>query len=43
LRQEIIEDFFWDLSFFHKYDSEVSDSDASNSDYGINTSLGFEF
>ena len=43
LRQEIIEDFFWDLSFFHKYDSDVSDSDASNSDYGINTSLGFEF
>ncbi len=43
LRQEIIEDFFWDLSFFHKYDSDVSDTDASNSDYGINTSLGFEF
>ena len=43
LRQEINPDFIWDQSSFHKYDSDVSDSDASNSDYGINTSLGFEF
>jgi len=43
LQQEFIEDFFWDLSFFHKYDSDVSDQEASNSDYGINTSIAFEF
>ncbi|NCF63691.1 MAG: DUF481 domain-containing protein [Gammaproteobacteria bacterium] len=42
-RQELIEDFFWDLRFYHQYDSEVSDENASNSDYGVNTALGFEF
>ncbi|MGI9331067.1 MAG: DUF481 domain-containing protein [Gammaproteobacteria bacterium] len=42
-RQELIEDFFWDLKFYHQYDSDVSDENASNSDYGVNTALGFEF
>jgi len=43
LRQEFIKDLFWDLSFYHQYDSDVEDEDASNSDYGVKTSIGFEF
>lgn len=43
LRQEFISDLFWDLSFYHQYDSDVADEDASNSDYGVKTSIGFEF
>lgn len=43
LRQEIIEDFFWDLGFYHQYDSDVADDEASSSDYGITTSVGYEF
>jgi hypothetical protein len=42
-RQELIADFFWNLSFYHQYDSGVSDEEASNSDYGVTTGLGFEF
>jgi len=42
-RQEFISDLFWDLSFYHQYDSDVADEDASNSDYGVKTSIGFEF
>ena len=41
--QELVEDFFWNLGFYHRYDSDVSDEDASNSDYGVLTSLGYEF
>ncbi len=43
LRQEFIKDLFWDLSFYHQYDSDVQDEDASSSDYGVKTSIGFEF
>ncbi|MCH5376087.1 MAG: DUF481 domain-containing protein [Planctomycetes bacterium] len=42
-RQELIEDFFWNLGFYHQYDSNVSDQNASSSDYGIDTNLSFEF
>ena len=42
-RQELIKDFFWDVKFYHQYDSDVAEEDASNSDYGVNTALGFEF
>ena len=43
LRQELIKDLFWDLSFEHQYESEVSDENASNTDYAVKTALGFEF
>jgi hypothetical protein len=42
-RQEFIEDFFWNFGFYHQYDSNVSDQEASSTDYGVNTSLGYEF
>ena len=42
-RQELIEDFFFDLSLYHQYDSNVADEEASNSDYGVVTSVGYEF
>jgi hypothetical protein len=41
--QELVEDFFWNLGFYHRYDSDVADDSASNSDYGVTTSLGYEF
>jgi hypothetical protein len=41
--QELVEDFFWNFGFYHRYDSDVSDEEASNSDYGVVTGLGYEF
>ena len=41
--QELVEDFFFDLSFYHQYDSDVADEDASNSDYGVVTGIGYDF
>ncbi|MEJ2133312.1 MAG: DUF481 domain-containing protein, partial [Gammaproteobacteria bacterium] len=42
LRRELIEDFFWALTFFDTYDSRPP-TDASENDYGIVTSLGYTF
>jgi putative salt-induced outer membrane protein YdiY len=42
-RKELIEDFFWNLNWYSTYDSKPRDDDASNTDYGINTGLGWEF
>jgi putative salt-induced outer membrane protein YdiY len=43
LRREIVSDFFFDVSFYHTYDSDPPDELASSSDYGIVTSLGYSF
>ena len=43
LKWEIIEDLFWQLSFYESYDSDPVVVDAAKSDYGINTALGWEF
>lgn len=43
LRREIISDFFFDLSFYHTYDSDPPDELAESSDYGVVTSLGYSF
>lgn len=43
LHIEIIHDLFWDLSAYGSYDSRPLSQDASSSDYGINSSLGYKF
>jgi len=42
LRNEIVRDFFWDLSFYSSYDSQPAEGFESE-DYGIVTSLGATF
>ncbi len=43
LKWEIIEDLFWQLSFYDSYDSDPITDGAEKNDYGVNTSLGWEF
>jgi len=43
LRQEFISDLFWDLSFYYDYDSKPLQGAAAKEDFGIVTSLGYEF
>jgi hypothetical protein len=43
LRQEFIKDLFWDLSFYYDYDSKPLQGAAATEDYGVVTSLGYEF
>ena len=43
LRWEIIDDLFWQLSFYESYDSDPVDTEANSNDYGITTSLGWSF
>jgi putative salt-induced outer membrane protein YdiY len=43
LRQEIVTDFYLDLSLYHSYDSDPPDVNAAKDDYGIRTSLGYSF
>lgn len=43
LRWEIINDLFWDLSYYNTYDSDPPSGSESTSDYGIVTSLGWSF
>ena len=40
---EIIEDFFWSLSFTESYDSKVSKSDGKKNDHSIITAVGWDF
>ena len=42
LRNEIVRDFFWDLSFYSSYDNQPAEGFESE-DYGIITSLGATF
>jgi putative salt-induced outer membrane protein YdiY len=42
LRQELVKDLFFDLSFYQSYDSEPPE-EGQTSDYGIVTSLGYSF
>jgi putative salt-induced outer membrane protein YdiY len=43
LRKEIIEDFFFELSFYYDYDSEPPGEATAKDDYSIVTSLGYTF
>jgi len=42
-RLELFEDFFWVLDFYLNYDSDPISRNASNSDYGIISSLAYKF
>ena len=39
----MIEDLFWELSFYDSYDSRPALLGAEKNDYGVNTSLGYDF
>ena len=43
LRWEMIEDLFWQLSYYNSYDSDPATAGAEKNDYGIVTSLGYKF
>lgn len=43
LRWELIEDLFWDLSYYNTYDSDPSSDTEENNDYGVVTSIGYSF
>jgi hypothetical protein len=43
LRQEFVTDLFWDLSFYYDYDSKPLQGALAKEDFGIVTSLGYEF
>ena len=42
LRNELVQDLFWDLQFYSNYDSK-SGNEAESIDYGIVTSIGYSF
>jgi hypothetical protein len=42
-RLELVSDFFWKLGAYASYDSDPISIDASGSDYGISSSLGYSF
>jgi hypothetical protein len=42
-RWELINDLFWELSYYNTYDSDPPSGSASTSDYGIVTSIGYSF
>ena len=42
-RWEIIEDLFWQLSIYDSYDSDPVVVGAEKNDYGVTTSLGWQF
>lgn len=42
-RQEIIKDFFFDVSFYYDYDNQPPGDATSKDDYGLVTSLGYTF
>ncbi len=43
LRWELVSDFFWGFSLYYSFNSEPIGLDASSSDYGVVTSLGWSF
>ena len=43
LKWELIEDLFWEMTFYDSYSSDPAVLGAEENDYGINTSLGWEF
>jgi len=43
LQWEMIEDLFWQLSYYNSYDSRPATAGAEKNDYGIITSLGYKF
>jgi len=43
LRWEIVSDLFWDITLYHDFDSEPPNAQADEADYGVITSVGWEF
>jgi len=43
MKWEMIEDLFWELSFYDSFDSEPVVQGAEENDYGVITSLGWSF
>jgi len=43
LKWEIFEDLFWQLQFYDSYDNKPQSVDASDNDFGITTSLSYDF
>jgi hypothetical protein len=43
LRQELITDFFWDVTLYYSHDSKPPNTASAKSDYGLVTSLGWTF
>jgi len=43
LKWEIVSDLFWDLSFYNSFDSDPPAVVAEKNDYGIITSVGWDF
>ena len=43
LKWEMISDLFWELSYYHSYDSRPATEGAEKSDYGVVTSVGYDF
>ena len=43
LKWEMIEDLYWELSYYHSYDNRPATDGAENSDYGVVTSVGYDF
>ena len=43
LKWEMIADLFWQLSSYHSYDNRPPTVGAEKSDYGVVTSLGYDF
>jgi hypothetical protein len=42
-RLELVSDFFWKLGAYASYDNDPIFAEASSSDYGISSSLGYSF
>jgi hypothetical protein len=40
---ELFDDLYWKMDFYLTYDNEPVSSDASTSDYGVTTSIGYKF
>jgi len=43
LKWEIVSDLFWELTFYDSFDSDPPAVDAEKNDYGIITSVGWDF
>jgi putative salt-induced outer membrane protein YdiY len=43
LKWEMVEDLFWELSYYHSHDSRPPTIGAEKNDYGIVTSVGYKF
>lgn len=43
LKYELVDDFFWSLTFYYSYDSRPPDGASAKDDYGIVNSLGYSW